>query len=103
MNGRLVGAPRLRLNNESAPRCQQVIDPLQQRVQPSIPAVQVHPLGHAQAQNGVIRAIMQALLRAHSPTSECSQACLLLNPAYHLSQKEGMKHLAGCGDRSIQT
>ena len=49
VHGGLVGAPGLRLQYEAAAGREQVIDARQQRMQAGIPAVQVHPLGHAQA------------------------------------------------------
>ena len=43
----LVGAPGLRLQHQQPARRQQPVELGQQRLQPGVPAVQVHPLDHA--------------------------------------------------------
>ena len=70
MHGGLVGGPGLGLQDEAAAGREQIIDAGQQRVQRRIPAVQMHPFGHAQAQDCVKCATLQTSLTKHAGSGE---------------------------------
>lgn len=62
LHGLFVGHPLLRLQDGAPVGRKQAVYPRQQRLQGLVPAIQVDPLGHAEAGDGVKRPGLQAVL-----------------------------------------